>query len=991
MRLFWWGIEFMLRKLIIILIVIFPRFLSAQTIDETTEKFWSAVGSKNNPQIVANGTILIDWIKKNNFELDSTVTEIRLYTALSYSKIGDFKKSLQLNLLTKELIQNKWGKPNRYYIICINNIASNYTNLANYSDAIKYNLEALNYFKIYSGKYHADYASSLNNLSVNFTYLGDYEKSLEYNLEALEIRGRTLGKENISYAQSLNNIAMNYNLIGDYSKSIEFNSEALKIYEKVVGKVNSDYATCLSNLALNYKIVGDYSKSLNYNLDALNIKRKTIGIMHTSYAQSLNNIAGVYTSKGELSKALDYSFEALKINQEILGKNHPENANNLNNIAVMYRLLGDYSKSIEYNYKALKIREKKFGKVHPEYVQSLNNISVDYCFLGKNSKALKIVLDVQEIYEKEIGTDVPSYIDCLSNISLIYSNMGDFVSSSSYLKKYYVHEEILFNKNKFGLNPIQLESYKKNLEFSFFLNASMLKVHSNDIGFIYKSWINLNGMLSFNNKFIENQLIINDNKLLTESFEELKLLKKQRLKNLEFTLEEKNETDVAQKALEEKINAIELSLSHEFEAYAQFNRNLYTSNISSVLKENELFIDIVNIPLNNFYSNHWTDSTFYIVFILNSEDSLLDYVMIEDGFKIDDEMFGQYKLEVANSENKTDLKSEMFYNTFWKPIADKIGSAKTIYVSLGGVYNKINLNTIYNPTTGKYLLEEKDIRIVNSARDFVLSKEGKNKVNTTNSASLFGFPSFDGNASVSSDSLDLFASNRDLSSFWLDSLTRGGMKAKSLPETKKEVENISLTLKSNGWQVNTFLADKASETNIKKQHSPRILHIATHGYFFQDIPMEDGNDRFLGVEKEKVIQDPMLRSGLLLSGANKTLKGEVLMGENGLLSAAEASLLDLRETELVVLSACETGKGEVKNSEGVYGLRKAFTDAGAQNLIMSLWKVDDKVTQEFMSRFYEIWLNEKTAIRQAFNRTQLEIKTKYPEPYYWGAFILVGE
>jgi histidinol phosphatase-like enzyme len=86
-----------------------------------------------------------------------------------------------------------------------------------------------------------------------------------------------------------------------------------------------------------------------------------------------------------------------------------------------------------------------------------------------------------------------------------------------------------------------------------------------------------------------------------------------------------------------------------------------------------------------------------------------------------------------------------------------------------------------------------------------------------------------------------------------------------------------------------------------------------------------------------------------------------------------------------------TGKGEETNSEGVYGLRKAFSDAGAQNIIMSLWKVDDKVTQEFMSRFYEIWLNDKTTIRQAFNRTQLEIKAKYPEPYYWGAFILIGD
>jgi CHAT domain-containing protein len=310
---------------------------------------------------------------------------------------------------------------------------------------------------------------------------------------------------------------------------------------------------------------------------------------------------------------------------------------------------------------------------------------------------------------------------------------------------------------------------------------------------------------------------------------------------------------------------------------------------------------------------------------------------------------------------------------------------------LCGVYNNINLNTIYNPETGKYLLEEKDIRIVNSARDFVLSKEGEKKTYSSNTASLYGFANFDGNATVSADTSDIFASTRDLNSFWLDSLTRGGMKAKPLPATKIEVENISSTLKSKGWQVKNYLADNASETNIKKEASPRILHVATHGYFFQDIPLENDNNRFLGMDRQQVVQDPMLRSGLLLTGANKTLKGESTTGENGLLSAAEASLLDLRETELVVLSACETGKGEIKNSEGVYGLRKAFADAGAQNIIMSLWKVDDKVTQEFMSRFYEIRLNDKTSIREAFNKTQLEIKAKYPQPYYWGAFILVGE
>jgi CHAT domain-containing protein len=310
---------------------------------------------------------------------------------------------------------------------------------------------------------------------------------------------------------------------------------------------------------------------------------------------------------------------------------------------------------------------------------------------------------------------------------------------------------------------------------------------------------------------------------------------------------------------------------------------------------------------------------------------------------------------------------------------------------MNGVYNKINLNTIYNPFNSKYLIEEYDIRVVNSARDFIQNKEKEQIQHTTNTAVLFGYPNFDGNSSFSSDTAVLFAINRDLSSFWIDSLTRGGLKVNPLPGTKKEINNISHTLNSYGWNINSYTENDATESNLKKISRPRVLHIATHGYFFSDIPQITDNNRFLGMDRNQVIQDPMLRSGLLFAGANRTLSGEKSTGENGLLSAAEASLLDLSETELVVLSACETGRGEETNSEGVYGLRKAFSDAGAQNIIMSLWKVDDKVTQEFMSRFYEIWLNEKTTIREAFYKTQLEIKAKYPEPYYWGAFILVGE
>ena len=215
---------------------------------------------------------------------------------------------------------------------------------------------------------------------------------------------------------------------------------------------------------------------------------------------------------------------------------------------------------------------------------------------------------------------------------------------------------------------------------------------------------------------------------------------------------------------------------------------------------------------------------------------------------------------------------------------------------------------------------------------------------------LVGYPDYN---SETAEEEGLTASmSRDLADFWLDSLSRG-YGAKPLPGTKTEVEQLEGLLKEKGWQVSTYLEGAATEGVVKQVQAPKVVHLATHGYFFENIQTDHHRtNRMMGMETEQVVQDPLLRSGLLFAGANTTLKGEQREGENGLLSAREAAALNLEGTELVVLSACETGRGELRNAEGVYGLRKAIADAGARNIIMSLWKVDDKVTQEFMTLFY---------------------------------------
>jgi CHAT domain-containing protein len=182
---------------------------------------------------------------------------------------------------------------------------------------------------------------------------------------------------------------------------------------------------------------------------------------------------------------------------------------------------------------------------------------------------------------------------------------------------------------------------------------------------------------------------------------------------------------------------------------------------------------------------------------------------------------------------------------------------------------------------------------------------------------------------------------------------------------------------------------EAKTENLENISSPIFLHIATHGFFNPTVSSE--NAMSMGIRITKAKENPLLRSGLLLSGAASVIRHEPSLGEkpNGILYAYHVMNFDLSSTELVVLSACETGLGEVVNGVGVYGLSRAFQVAGAGNIIMSLWKVDDEATQELMTAFYREWL-QTGLTREAFHHAIQAVRKKYPSPFYWGAFVMIN-
>jgi CHAT domain-containing protein len=387
------------------------------------------------------------------------------------------------------------------------------------------------------------------------------------------------------------------------------------------------------------------------------------------------------------------------------------------------------------------------------------------------------------------------------------------------------------------------------------------------------------------------------------------------------------------------------------------------------------------------------DSTHYAIFILTPELPEPALVFIAAGDQLEQVVIEKHLS--ACSSPQAMVPGDDLYNAVWKQINPYVQNAKSIFVSADGCFHKINFATL-RQADNSYLLDRYSFHPVFSLKD-ILTPPIRTQSLSRN-AFLLGNPAFSppNNSASNSSSRSRSATETvaHTKTYALDNpmdvlrdlrATRG-IELSPLPGSQKEVDHLAALLQRNAWQVSLFTGADAKEEEVKSLRSPNVLHLATHGYFL-------ANERAgtAGLSKETVVRNPLLRSMLFFAGAQNTLDKKTLNSkEDGILTAYEVINMNLDSTELVVLSACKTGQGKVQNGEGVYGLQRALRIAGAQSLLLSLWDVDDEVGRTFIQTFYEQWLSGKSK-PEAFRYTQLAIKAKYPQPFYWAGFILIGE
>jgi CHAT domain-containing protein len=714
-------------------------------------------------------------------------------------------------------------------------------------------------------------------------------------------------------------------------------------------------------LIKNKNIFADYSVDYYYNLAFLN--------------RQINNFS---------ESAINYENAIAALKKEPKSEIY-QSGKLLHYLADAYMGMENYKIALEAINKEVDVlkREKKFNKEN----QINTDIFLAQCnFRSKNYKDAEIIADrlIAELSEK---AEASNYILSVNIKLMALEKLNKWeqcipfinISYKNYLSALIQIFSIGSNRERKNESAIYILKLEDNYEV-------ICKTHTSNPAtkeLAYNISLLTKGILHESDIKVQNLIKSLGDSSLTTPYNYLRSIKSIVAK---LSSEGEQNKDYIKK-LEHRADSLDQLLSRNISAYTTYKKNFTVTwkDVQSNLGNDEASIEFVR-----YYDD--TDSAYhYMALIVKSGDKYPALV----------------KICSENELKKLSPEKELgeIYSLVWKPISNELIGINTIYYTPAGLMNNIPFQALYEDNTEgrEYLLDKYSLNQLTSTRYLALGLKKKSQEPIETNIALFGGVNYNDYPEIINDESNYLMS--DASFLYKNSITsrdladtRSG--ASYLPGTKKEVENIADLLKSSKWEVTTTEGKNASENKIKAfsgTNSKSILHIATHGFAFPD-KVESKREELFGTqtrnEKYKVSDNPMIRCGLLFSGANMTWQGNgdsllKTTNEDAVLTAYELSQLDLSNTKLVVLSACETGKGAIQGSEGTFGLKRALKLAGVDNIIVSLWKVPDDATMEMMTLFYNELAKTKMPV-SSFENAQKSMRLKYPnEPKKWAGFVFV--
>jgi hypothetical protein len=772
------------------------------------------------------------------------------------------------------------------------------------------------------------------------------------------------GKQSLRLIEPLVNKGRILLAKGDYTEAERITLRANAIAVKTYGDISTKTAPTQKLLADIYYTLGDYDKAEINAEKAIRSQEKQFGRMHIEVAKSISQFALIKFYKGDNRQEIEkLMIEARDIMAAKLGKENPQYAEILKNVAVLYISEGKFDIAFNSLTVAESIWREKTGSKNNINAASIYTLTGDVYYQIKNyGKAEEFYNRSKSLYERVFSVKHPEYVKVLSKLSKVYYMQKDFKRSKKMIEESLANYENFIKLYFPALSEREKAKYwntiKGDFEFYNTLAFSNLEDFKDLTGKVYNYQLLTKALLLSSSIKIRERILGSPDEALKEQYNNWIQKKELLTIALSMSTEQLTQNEINTEALQQEVERLEKDLSQKSELFGESfeNKRITFDDVKKALKPNEVAMEMVRY---RHFNHTFTDSVIYAALYLKPENSKPKVIIMKDGHKMETRYFKFYRNAIMGG-----LPDNISYNVYWKTINDELGQVATIYLSADGIYNQLNLESIATPD-GRYIIDNSNIVLVSNTKDIYLKKLKTGTNLRENTASMFGNPKF-------------YLASADPS-----------QSIASLPGTEKEVNQLQFLLKEKGWITTEYVEDAAAEEKIKEMNSPKIFHIATHGLYRPSTQMTlekemQGNEALMA-------QNPLLRTGLLLKGAGDLLDKTNFNYnmESGILTAYEAMSLNLDKTDLVVLSACETGLGDLEAGEGVYGLQRAFLVAGAKVLIMSMFKVDDEATQQLMLKFYQKWLNTGN-MRQSFIDAKKELRVNYPDPIHWGAFMMIG-
>ena len=871
--------------------------------------------------------------------------------SICYSRVGNIQEAIKYETQLLEIRKKTVGENHPDYAKSLNRLATYHYYLGNYAEAIRIGTESLNICKKTLGEEHPDYANSLINLASYNAAFGNYTEAINLGKQSVEINKKIHGTEHPDYAESLNKLASYNYFLGNYTEAIGLGTQAVEIFQKTLGEEHFNYATALSNLANYNSALGNYSEALRLDKQTLEIYKKILGENHPDYASSLNNLATFHYYLGNYNEAIRLGTESMEIRKKVNGENHPEYASSLSNLASYNSTLGNYNEAISLGTQAMQIFKKVYGEEHREYATSLNNIAIYNYHHGNNAEAIRLGIQALELRKKVLGVQHPEYAQSLNNLARYNFVAGNKTKAAELFNDYYALC-LSYILNNFATMTYNERSNFWN-KYSYFFSDYIVEI-ALEVPSPQQTSLAYNGQLLLKGLTLNTEIEIQ--KLIEHSNDPSLANRYNQIRHLRTLLDKLYQIPVNHRTM--NVDSLRQIIENEERLLLQNCTELgdYTTNISikwedvqKKLKSNDLAVEFASfedLDKNRIYCA----------------------LVLKKGMKAPEMVRLFSKTDLQNIKEGDFYKTSQLYNLVWKPLQKYLDDVKNVYFSPCGKFHSVGIE--YMPDDeGKIFAEKYAAYRLSSTRELAL----KHTVNTNKKALtcggiIFGLMGDEGE------------NNRGVASY--------------IKGSKLESEAVANLLKSAGYKVTVLTGNIATEESFKNYSGLgiSIMHIGTHGFYVKQNELENMGIKVFSDDRQSHEDRSLSSSGLLFAGANISLANDPRRDipdgvDDGILTAKEISRLDFKGLDLVVLSACQSGLGEV-TGEGVFGLQRGFKKAGARTLVMSLWNVSDEATQLLMTEFFKNLTSGKTK-REAFVLAQKVVRQKFPHPGLWAAFVMV--